>query len=126
MKLFAIVSMENGLPKIDFTATPCTGYALGGKVGGFGCYLFSGTAAQLTALAALANVIAIRQVSDGSVRFPELDATIGAAARTKINNWLTARGYPNIPSGWTYRQVVKEIYKRVEARFDLDHLDVGE
>ncbi len=85
--------------------------------------MFSGTAAQLTALAALpaAQFVPICVVTkSGDVRWAELDGVIGSTARTRINTWLSARSLPTIPVGWTYRQVVLAIFKRLHANFDLD------
>ncbi len=124
---FAICKKAGGLPDIDFEATPVFGYTLGGVVGQFGAYLFSGTAAQLTALNALPQVIGICALTTaGDVRWAELDGKIATAVRTKLNTWLTARGYPTIPTTWTYRQVVKAIYERMNNHFDLGGIDVAD
>jgi hypothetical protein len=119
--------MTGGSPNVDASVTPYTGYVHADSIGGFGAYLFSGTPAQLTALNALPQVIGIVAVSEaGDVKWAELDGVIAAGVRTKLNTWLTARGYPTIPAGWTYRQVVEAVYKRLNARFDLSGFDVSE
>lgn len=80
----------------------------------------SGTAPQLATIAALARVIGIVTVTEGgTVRWGELDGTIAAGVRTKLNNFLTARGKANVPAGWTYRQVVVAVFQALNARFDL-------
>lgn len=35
--------------------------------------------------------------------------------------WLTNNGYPTIPIGWTYHQVIDAICKRLVPDFDIDH-----
>ena len=131
MKMFAISTHIGGAPAINTTDpstppyTPCTGWVQCGIVGQYGAYLFSSTAAQLVAINALPNVVGIVAVSEsGTVRWAELDGVIAAGVRTKLNAWLTARGYPTIPAGWTYRQVVMAICKRLNAQFDLTTHDV--
>lgn len=116
--------MLNGQPNVDFAATPVKGYCLGAHLGAWGCYLLSGTGAQLVALNALPNVYGICAVTEAGVRWAELDGVIAPAVRTRLNTWLTARGYPNIPVSWTYKQVVVAVYKRLNDRFDLDRFDV--
>jgi hypothetical protein len=126
MKAFAVVDMVAGKPNVDFVVTPCRGYSLAANLPGqWGLYLFSGTGAQLIALNALGNVYGIVAMTEsGGVRWAELDGVIAAGVRTKMNTWLTARGYANIPAGWTYRQVVEAIYQRMGQNFDLNGVDV--
>ncbi len=124
---FAICRMAGGLPDIDFEATPVHGYTLGGVVGNFGAYLFSGTGAQLTTLNALPQIVGICvMTTTGDVRWAELDGKTATAIRNKLNTWLTTRGYPTIPITWTYRQVVKAIYQRMNNKFDLGGIDVAD
>jgi len=125
MKMFCLVKMKGGEPDVNSAVTPYYGYVHAADVAGWGAYLFSGTTAQLTAINALPNVYGICAVTEsGNVKWAELDGVISSAVRTKINNWLTARGYPTIPAGWTYRQVVNAIFKRLNDRFDLTAFDV--
>jgi hypothetical protein len=125
-KLFAICRMSGGLPDIDVTVTPVKGWVLCDQVGNQGAYLFSGTAAQLAALNALSQVLGIIAVTQNGARWAELDGVISSAVRTKLNTWLTARGYPNIPADWTYRQVILAVYKRLNNHFDLSNFDIEE
>jgi hypothetical protein len=119
--------MVGGAPDVDASATPYKGYVLCDQVGGYGAYLFSGTGAQLTALNALPQVVGIVAVTEnGGVKWAELDGTIAPAVRTKLNTWLTNRGYPTIPAGWSYRQVINAVYQRVNGRFSLDAFDVAD
>lgn len=118
--LFAICNMIGGSPNIP-ASTPVKGYAHFDTLGQYGAYIFSGTAAQLAALNALPNVIglvAMTGKTDNDKEWLELDTVIAAGVRTKINTWLTARGFTNIPAGWTYKQVVRAIYQRFNSRFD--------
>jgi hypothetical protein len=55
-----------------------------------------------------------------------MGGTIAPAIRTRLNTWLTNRGYPNIPAGWTYRRVVREIFERINPHFSLDNFDVAD
>lgn len=126
-KLFALCQMSGGQPDVDFTATPVKGYVLCDQVGGHGAYLFSGTGPQLVALNALAQVVGIVAVTEsGETRWAELDGVIAPAVRTRLNTWLTARGHPNIPAGWTYKQTILAIFRRMNSNFDLGNFDVAD
>ena len=125
MHAYAVIEMAEGKPAVDFAATPVSGYVLAaGPVGGFGLYLVSGTTAQLAALNALTNVWGLVAMgTSGGVHWGQLDTTISTAIRTKLNTWLTAGGYPAIPTGWTYRQVLAALVqhmKRANDDWDLN------
>ena len=125
MKMFCLVKMRGGEPDLNPTVTPYYGYVHAASVGEWGAYLFSGTAAQLTAINALSDVYGIVVVTEsGNVKWAELDGVIAATVRNRLNAWLTARGYPTIPAGWTYKQVVNAIFKRLNPLFDLAIFDV--
>jgi hypothetical protein len=125
MHAFGLIRMSGGQPDVDFTATSLYGYNLIGSLGGWGAYLVSGTAAQLTALNALSQVVGICVITNsGDVRWAELDGNIAAAIRMKLNTWLSNRGYPTIPAGWTYRRVVREVFQRINAGFEIEAFDV--
>jgi len=120
--LWALCRIEGGDPLIDRSAIP-VGFDHCATVGNWAAYLFSGTAAQLTALAALPNtqlVPIVAVTKSGDVRWAELDGIISSGVRTKLNTWLSNHGQPAIPTGWTYRQVVLAIFRRLHANFDLD------
>lgn len=104
------------------------GYVLADTLGGtHGAYLFSGTGPQLVALNALATVTGIVAVTEaGGTRWAELDGTTAAGIRTKLNTFLTSKGQPTIPTGWTYRKVIETVFKRLNADFSLDAFDVAE
>ncbi len=128
-KLFAIVSIVGGVPDTGLLqiGTDYKGFVLSDQVGGFGAYLFSGTAAQLLVLNALPSVLGIVGVTEDSVvKWAELDGIITAPVRTKLNVWLVNRGYPTIPLGWSYRQVINTVYQRINAKFDLSVFDITE
>jgi len=125
--LFCLARIEGGDPLIDQRVTPYHGLVHCATVDNWAAYLFSGTGAQLTALAALpaAQLIPICAVTkSGDVKWAELDTTIPSAVRTKLNTWLTNHGQPTIPAGWTYRQVVVAIFTRLHERFDLENFYV--
>jgi len=118
--LFAICDMVGGFPNIP-ASTPVKGWAHFDSLGQYGAYLFSGTAAQLAALNALPNMAGLVEMTgkaDNEREWLELDTVIAAGVRTKINNWLTARGRPTIPAGQTYKQVVRAIFQYFNSRFD--------
>jgi hypothetical protein len=125
-KGFAIVQQVNGMPNVNFTSTPVKGFSLAANLPGqWGLYLFSGTVAQLTALNALIQVYGLCAMTESdTVRWAELDIVISSGIRTKINTWLTARGYPTVPAGWTYRQVVQKVYEHMNQPFNLQYIDV--
>jgi hypothetical protein len=90
-------------------------------------YIFSGTGAQLAAINALPSVVGVCVVTEaGDVKWAELDSTIGAAARTKLNTWLTNHGYANVPAGWTNKQTILTLFRRLNPDFDFDRFDVAE
>jgi hypothetical protein len=73
-KLFAVCPMVGGSPDIDSTATPYKGYSLAAHTANYawGCYIFSGTGAQLTALNALPQVVGIVAVTEnGDTKWAE-------------------------------------------------------
>lgn len=117
--ILAIVDMQGGAPNINEFQTPYTGivyiFSVGGP-NGFGLYLIGGSVAQLTALNALAQVRGLAVMTDsGATHWAELGNTITTAQRTKLNTWLTARGYPTIPVGWSYRQIIRAIIRRMRS-----------
>lgn len=128
MKAFAIIPMVGGRPDLDPDVVSWHGYTLCAHIGhNWGCYLFSGTAAQLQAINALPHVYGICAVTEsGAIRWAELDNPISPAVRTRLNTWLENRDYPTIPAGWTYRQVILAVYRRVNEWFDLDSVDVAD
>ena len=111
MRAFAIIEMRGEKPDIDREVTPFGGYCIGAHQGIYGLYFVSGTAAQLTAVAALPNVWRICTLA-------EMDDVITTARRNKMNEWLTAQGWPTIPAGWTYGQVVRYAFARANPNWD--------
>jgi len=132
MKAFAIINNPNGVPALnDAGGNPLLyrGYVYHYQiVANWGTYLISGTPAQLAAIAALATVIPICTVTeptqDGNPRWPELDDVLSSARRTRLNNWLSARGLPTVPATWTYRRVLEVTYRRIKPGFNLMAEDV--
>ncbi len=116
-----LIKMVDGQPDINQGITPYRGYVFCDKIGNWGAYLISGTVTQLTAIIALSEVVGIVTVTDGR---SELNNIIVPNIRTKLNNKLTELGKPNIPDGWTYRKIVKEVFKRFNSHFNLDIFDV--
>ena len=126
MHAYAIIEVSAGRPNVNFSTTPVAGYVLAaGPIGNYGLYLVGGSAAQLAAVNALPNVVGLVAMDEsGGVKWSQLNNTISTGFRTKINNWLAARGYPErVPTGWTYRQVLTAVVtrlKRVGDDWDLN------
>lgn len=122
-KLFCIASMNGGNP--DFGLLPYYAVVLAGDLPGiWGAYIVAGTPAQLQDINALPSVYGICMVTEGETHWAELDTVISSAVRSRINGWLTARGYPTIPAGWTYRQVIIAIFKRINPNYTLENTDI--
>ncbi len=130
-KMFAISTQVGGTPAINMTDpsganyAPCRGWVQCGLIGQYGAYIFSGTGGQLIAINALSNVVGIVAVTEsGDIRWGELDGVVTPAIRTKLNNFLTARSLPTIPVGWSYRQILIAVYKRLNPLWSLDSHDI--
>ena len=130
-KGFFIAPHVGGAPVLNLTDLSApnyvhlTGWVQIGTIGGFGAFLASGTGAELLALNAAPGVIGLCAMSEsGNVRWAELDGTITTAQRTKWNAWLTARSYPTIPVGTTYRAIVLAVFKRLNNLWSLSSHDI--
>lgn len=122
--LYAINQMINGQTEVSHEAFKGVCLAAG-PIGSWALYLYSGTAAQLTAIAALATVYPLAAMTDnGVIKWAELNNTVTAAHRTKLNTWLTARGYPTIPVGWSYLQILNALVTRIKRANDGFDLNV--
>lgn len=127
MKAFAIIRMQGGQPEINPEETPYHGYVLCDQLGQWGAYLISGTPAQLRAIDKLSHVYGICAVTEsGDVRWRELDDAMTDKIRNRLNTWLENRGQQTIPEGWSNRRVVRAIFRRFNAHFDLDRFDVAD
>ena len=123
--MFAIATMQGGVPVIDTEATPYKGHVLCGQQGQFGGYIFSGSASQLAALNALPNVVGLAVMTESAMaKWPELENAIVPARRTRLNTWLTARSYPTLPANWTYRQAITAVWRRLYADFQIGNYDI--
>ena len=131
MKAFALIRMEGGLPDLPqalhdsgetFNYTLCD--AIPGT--GWGAYLCAARGPVLLQLdedyVGFVGIVAVSE--DGAVRWGELENPCSEAVRARLNAWLEARSLPTIPPAWTNRQVVRAIYERANARFDLAHIDI--
>jgi hypothetical protein len=128
MKAFCISRMASGRP--DISNLPFSGAVLCAKVPNreWGIYIVTGTASQLAAINALSQVYAICTVTapTNASRWPELEDVIPTARRNRINEWLTARGYPTIPAGWTYRHAIRVMCQRLNSHYEIETTDVLE
>lgn len=125
MKAFAIIRMTNGAPDIE--NLPIHGFVLAFHLPNYswGGYLISGTSAQLNALNSLSQVFGIVAVTQsGDVKWAELEGVCPVAVRNRLNTWLGNNGYPNIPSGWTYKRIIREIFQRTNEHFDLSTINI--
>lgn len=82
--------------------------------------LISSVTAGIDAAVALPNVYELVRGIE-SPKAWMLDVAIPEAKRTQFNNWLSNRGLPTIPSGYTIRQVLKHVI----ARFGRENFEVG-
>lgn len=118
----AVIKQEGGLPVITQADPPYTNYvSMGDLPGNYGLYLVADTQARLIAADAISGVYGICLLTQsGDVKWAELDNVITPAMRNKINTFLSAKGYPTIPAGWTNKQAANAILARINAKFDLD------
>lgn len=115
---YMLVPMTGGSP--DLSGLPCFGYALGAAWGAdLGLYLISGSAAQLAAIAALAQVGPLANPS-------QLGSTFSATGRSRINAYLATRGLAPLAAGGTYRTAVEALGKRANPALDLASLAIRE
>jgi hypothetical protein len=125
MKAFLISRMLDGNP--DFSGMPYAGAVLCAKTpNNWGIYIITGTADQLLAINALSQVYGICTVTSpvNQPNWPELDDVIPAARRTRINEWLTDRGYPTVPAGWTYRHLILTACHWLNPNYEIENTDV--
>ncbi len=128
MKAFAIIRMSNGLPDIGKLSVKGAALCAQTPNGQWGIYILTGTAAELQAINALPQVYTLCTVTapPSQPRWPELEDVIPLARRTRINEWLSARGYPTIPAGWTYRQAITAICQPLNDHYEITSTDVLE
>jgi len=128
MKAFALVRMTDGQPDLPPAAQGRVNWTLCDRVGGtgWGVYLVAATGPDLKALdEQWDGFVGIVAVTDaGDVRWGELENPCADVVRTRLNTWLANHGYRTIPEQWINRQVVREIYERANARFDLAQFDI--
>jgi hypothetical protein len=125
MKAFLVTRIIDGNP--DFSGLLYSGAVLCAKtLNNWGIYIATGTPAQLLAINALSHVYGLCTVTspENQPNWPELNDVIPAARRTRINEWLTDRGYPTIPAGWTYRQVILKICLWLNPHYEIETADV--
>jgi len=90
-RMYAIAKMSNGMP--DLGGLPYYGFVHIGQIGDRGAYLFSGTPAQLSAIAAAEGVIALAERTDtAGERWTERVQDILRARAVKVNEWLSNEG----------------------------------
>lgn len=108
MRALAIVTMAGGQPDGADVPVMVHGYALIGVVHGpvtgtnYGVYLVSGTAEQIAALDAVESVVA----SDAL----DWSAVVSSQTRAVLNALFQQAGWPLIPAGVTYTQVLSGMF----------------
>jgi len=128
MKCFALMRMIDGQPDLPVQAQGQVNYSLCDRIGstGWGAYLCAATGANLTLLdeqwSGFVGIVAVTE--NGDVRWGELDNPCSESVRERINTWLENHNLPTISESWTNRQVVREIYLRANAHFDLSSFDI--
>jgi len=120
--------MDDGRPDLPIAVQGRVNWTLCDRIGGtgWGTYLVAATKAVLQGLEDLWDgFIGIVAVTEGGdVHWGELENPCADAVRARLNAYLSNHGYPTIPDGWSNRQVVREIYERANARFDLAQFDI--
>lgn len=128
MKCFALMRMSGGVPDLPAAAEGRVNWVLCDRIPttAWGCYLVAATGPDLLLLdeqwSGFIGIVAVTE--GGAVHWGELENPCADAVRARLNVWLEARGQPTIPEGWTNRQVVRAIYRRANAHFDLSRFDI--
>lgn len=100
------------------------GYSWVGKIGVWNAVLLTTTDARLDAVEAAAGnnaLVLVRMTTD--VR-GELDIDINAPALTKLNTWLTNRGYATETNAPT-RVILRQLFRRFLPDFTPEQVDVN-
>lgn len=114
------VGANKGAPNLS---VPYKGFVhVGDLPGSYAVYLITGTGAQLTAINADANCVAGVLVTESGPKWPEMDQPVPAGMRTRINNYLTSQGRPNIGAGVTLKQIAQQAAAHFDGagNFDVD------
>jgi len=128
MHAFALIRMTDGQPDLPAQAQGRVNWVLCDRIPttNWGAYLVAATGPDLQALdtqwAGFIGVVAVSD--DGDVRWGELENPCADAVRDRLNTWLEAHNQPTIPEAWTNRQVVRAIYERANAHFDLQQFSI--
>jgi hypothetical protein len=90
-RMYAVAKMSSGMP--DLGGLSYYGFVHIGQVGDRGAYLFSGTQAQLSAIASKEGVIVLAERTDtGGEQWTERALDILRARAVKVNEWLSNEG----------------------------------
>ena len=128
MHAFALIRMNGGQPDLPAQAQGRINWVLCDRIPGtnWGAFLVAATGADLQALDTqwdgFIGIVAV--TSSGDVQWGELENPCADAVRTRLNTWLGAHNQPTIPPAWTNRQVVRAIYERANAHFDLAQFSI--
>ena len=99
------------------------GYQHIGHLGQWGAYVLESSGARLQQIdnqAPDAKWVPLFVLPEDDTRYEKLNTNLTAAARTAINNKLTARGMDTIPTGWSNKQMLRKVFARFEAAYDDD------
>jgi len=134
MQVYVVArEINDGTPEETPTLSqPDSGKVVGGvlvhyaSIGQWGLYSINDKAAAILDWVSKPTVYVVSPRTRNAVsRWVEADEVIDPAVRTRINSWLTARGYPTIPAGWTKRQVVEAFVDRfIKSRWPNFSLDI--
>lgn len=100
------------------------GYSWVGKIGAWNALLLTTTDARLTTVETAAGNNALVLVRMSTDTRGELDVDINAAALTKVNTWLTNRGFQtetNAPA----RAILRRLFKRFLPDFEPEQVDIN-
>lgn len=100
------------------------GYSWVGTVGVWNALIIVSTAAQLDAFDAAAGAGYVELVRMTDDARPELEVNINGAVLTKLNTWLTARGFPT-ESTASNRVIIRRLFRRFLGAFELENVDVN-
>lgn len=100
------------------------GYSWVGRIATWNALIVTTTDAQLTTFDTAAGagcVVLVRMADDAR---PELDSSIDSATLTKLNNWLTARGF-SAESTASNRVIIRRLFRRFLGQFELEDVDIN-
>lgn len=100
------------------------GYSWVGRVGAWSGLLITTTDTQLSTWQTAAGSGALVLVTMTSDERGELDIDIDNAALTKLNTWLTARGFA-IETRASGRVIIRKLFRRLRNDFEFEQVEIN-